>query len=121
MSNLRQMKNFSFYAVLLSAILIVGTVNGAVAEEISPCGAPEYECSREPDEANLIRHCCYVNRYGHEEHAPSESKPGAPPPVRALALCRDGYYSFAEHPSGTCSGHHGVQSWMRPDQSRALK
>jgi hypothetical protein len=101
------MKNFSFSAVLLSAILIVGTVNGEEA-----CGAREYECSREPDEANLIRHCCYVNRYSHEEHAPSPSKPGVPPPVRAWALCRDGYYSFSEHRSGTCSSHHGVQRWI---------
>lgn len=38
----------------------------------------------------------------HEEDAPSPSKPVALPPVRALALCRDGCYSFSKHRSGIC-------------------
>ena len=46
----------------------------------------------------------------HEEDAPSPSKLGALPPVRALALCRDGCYSFSKHRSGICSGHRGVQA-----------
>ena len=86
----------SLAAALAIAIAFTAPAS-AVAEESGPCGPHEDECSREPDEANLLRHCCYVNRDGHEEHAPSPLKPGAPPPVRASALCGDGYYSFSEH------------------------
>ena len=84
---------------------------GSPAFAESECGAREYECSPEPDEAILIQHCCYVNRDGHEEHAPSLSKAGIP--RRASALCRNGYYSFSEHRDGTCSHRHGVQSWIK--------
>ena len=29
----------------------------------------------------------------------------------ASARCRDGWYSYSEHRSGTCSWHHGVAVW----------
>ena len=56
----------------------------------------------------------YINGNGHQ--VPSlcgNSKTDAPPP-RATAICRDGSYSFSEHPyaGGTCSHHGGVESHL---------
>ena len=33
-------------------------------------------------------------------------------PAGATAECKDGTYSFSQHRSGTCSGHHGVAEWL---------
>lgn len=109
---MRWVQGFPYRALLISVAFLACGISPALPLEPSPCGAREHECSKEPDEANLTRHCCYVNSYGHEVHAPSPLKPGAPPPQRSSALCRDGYYSFSEHRSGTCSGHRGVKSWL---------
>lgn len=84
-------------------------------ERADQCGSGrgEHVCIRgEPDEAKLTRHCCYVNTYGHEVHAPAMKLDGTRP-LRATVQCRDGYYSFSEHRSGTCSSHGGVQQWFR--------
>lgn len=51
----------------------------------------------------------YQDSSGVCVHDP-EQAPSAPP--GATALCRDGSYSFSQHHSGTCSGHHGVQEWL---------
>ena len=54
----------------------------------------------------------YANSSGHEVPRPCgdwRSNPGLPP-HGATALCRDGTYSYSEHPfaGGTCSHHGGV-------------
>jgi hypothetical protein len=64
------------------------------------------------NENDLSRHDCYVNKYHNERHVPSQDNAGVPPD--AIAKCRDGAYSFSEHRSGTCSGHHGVAAWLKP-------
>jgi Protein of unknown function (DUF3761) len=63
-----------------------------------------------PNEGHLQRHDCYDNRYHHPRHVPS---PSTDVPPTATARCRDGAYSFSEHRSGTCSGHHGVAQWLK--------
>ena len=62
-----------------------------------------------PDEADLSRHDCYINRDGTPVHRPAGDDNGRP--QGDAALCRDGTYSFSQHRSGTCSGHGGVQRW----------
>jgi hypothetical protein len=59
----------------------------------------------------------YMNSYGHEVPRPCgdwRANPG-PAPQGATALCRDGTYSYSEHPysGGTCSHHGGVASHLR--------
>jgi hypothetical protein len=34
-------------------------------------------------------------------------------PAGANARCKDGTYSSSRHRSGTCSGHKGVQEWLK--------
>jgi len=56
----------------------------------------------------------YTNSNGHQVPRPcGNSKTDAPPP-RATAICKDGTYSFSEHPhaSWTCSHHGGVASHL---------
>jgi hypothetical protein len=62
-----------------------------------------------PDEADLSRHDCYINRDGIPVHRPSIDNDGRP--QGDTALCRDGTYSFSQHASGTCSRHGGVERW----------
>jgi hypothetical protein len=62
-----------------------------------------------PDEADLSRHDCYINRDGTPVHRPARDNNGRP--QGDTALCRDGTYSFSQHTSGTCSDHGGVQRW----------
>jgi hypothetical protein len=68
----------------------------------------EAGCLR-PDEPNLSRHDCYINRDGKPVHRPARDSEGQP--QGDTALCRDGTYSFSKHTSGTCSRHGGVQRW----------
>jgi hypothetical protein len=51
----------------------------------------------------------YLNSSGNCVHRP-ETAPAAP--AGATAKCNDGTYSFSQHHSGTCSGHHGVAEWL---------
>lgn len=51
----------------------------------------------------------YVNVDGNTIHSPVTAS-SAPP--GATAKCKDGTYSFSQHHSGTCSGHHGVAEWL---------
>ena len=62
-----------------------------------------------PDETDLSRHDCYINRYGEPVHRPARDNNGEP--QGDTALCRDGTYSFSQHRDGTCSHHGGVQRW----------
>jgi hypothetical protein len=56
-------------------------------------------------------HRWYINSEGHRVHSPSETYSGKRPPG-ATAHCRDGSWSFSEHPSAshTCSYHGGVDA-----------
>jgi hypothetical protein len=65
---------------------------------------------RKPRESELREHGHYTNRSGHRVHSPGHSTSGSIP-TGARAHCGDGTYSFSEHHSGTCSGHHGVTQW----------
>lgn len=52
----------------------------------------------------------YTNSLGHEVPRPcGDARTEAPPPG-ATAICRDGSFSYSEHPysGGTCSHHGGV-------------
>ena len=55
---------------------------------------------------------CYISKTTGDCVPDPEQAPAPPPGWHAQ--CRDGTYSFSEHRSGTCSGHHGVQQW-NPD------
>jgi hypothetical protein len=46
-------------------------------------------------------------------HVTSQSATGQGQQIRVppTALCRDGYYSFSQNCSGTCSYHGGVAVW----------
>jgi hypothetical protein len=52
---------------------------------------------------------CYISKISGDCVPDPEQAPAPPPGWHAQ--CRDGTYSFSEHHSGTCSGHHGVQQW----------
>jgi hypothetical protein len=54
----------------------------------------------------------YVNVDGNTIRSPVCATDGQVP-AGASALCRDGTYSFSEHRQGTCSGHRGVDRWLR--------
>jgi|SRR6266404_4608701 len=56
----------------------------------------------------------YINSNGHPVPSPCGNSQTDAPPSRATAICRDGTYSFSEHPyaSGTCSHHGGVASHL---------
>ena len=84
-------------AAVVIGVLILGGVAGLAYSEQKPgnCGY-------------------YINSNGHQVPSPcGNSKTDAPPP-RATAICRDGSYSFSEHPyaGGTCSHHGGVESHL---------
>ena len=66
----------------------------------------------QPNETQLDRHGHYLNKTGQTVHQPAHSLDGEVP-TGASALCRDGTYSFSQHSSGTCSGHGGVDDWLR--------
>jgi hypothetical protein len=51
----------------------------------------------------------YLNSSGNCVHDPVTANG---PPAGATAKCNDGTYSFSQHHSGTCSGHHGVAEWL---------
>jgi hypothetical protein len=83
----------------LSATLLV---QPAIARQTNP-----------PDpQDDVIEQGYYKNVDGQEIHRPAHSKSGQIP-NGATAKCRDGSFSFSQHHSGTCSGHHGVSSWLR--------
>jgi hypothetical protein len=81
-----------------------------LASPAMPTMAEDCQCQT-PNENQLPRHDCYLNRYHKCVHAPSPDPDGVP--QGATARCRDGDYSFSEHRSGTCSGHHGVAAWLK--------
>lgn len=66
-------------------------------------------------------HSGYINSDGNCIHRPVASNArsaglgfiGQTAPAGATAQCRDGAYSFSQHRSGTCSGHGGVNHWIR--------
>jgi hypothetical protein len=44
------------------------------------------------------------------ERAPDEGK--GPPTAR----CKDGTFSYAQHHTGACSNHGGVEEWLDKDR-----
>jgi hypothetical protein len=55
----------------------------------------------------------YMNHQGDWVHRPSHSMeaPGAKG-IAAVAVCKDGEYSFSLRRDGKCSHHHGVERWL---------
>ena len=93
-----------FVATLaIAAAIICGTAT------LSPAEQPASALSR-PNQTGDCGY--YTNSSGHEVPRPCgdwRSNPGLPL-HGATALCRDGTYSYSEHPyaGGTCSNHGGV-------------
>jgi hypothetical protein len=56
----------------------------------------------------------YTNKNGQKVKSPTRS---TTPPKNASAKCKDGTYSFSKHSRGTCSGHGGVDSWVKKPTS----
>ena len=56
----------------------------------------------------------YINSNGHQVPRPCGNSKIDAPPAKATAICRDGSYSFSEHPyaSETCSHHGGIASHL---------
>jgi hypothetical protein len=52
----------------------------------------------------------YNNSNGTKVHVPVQASVA---PKGATARCKDGSFSFSLHRKGTCSGHKGVQSWLK--------
>lgn len=79
-------------AALLVGVLLVGGVAGA--EQPGDCGY-------------------YTNSNGHRVPRPCGDARREGPPSGSTAVCRDGTYSYSEHPhaSGTCSHHGGVANY----------
>jgi hypothetical protein len=65
-----------------------------------PVAAPDTSSSSTCDEDTH-----YVNSSGHCVPRPVAS---SSVPEGATYKCKDGTYSFSEHPQGTCSGHKGI-------------
>ena len=84
-------------AAVVIAVLILGGVAGVAYSEQKPgdCGY-------------------YINSNGHQVPRPCGNSKINAPPAKATAICRDGSYSFSEHPyaSGTCSHHGGIASHL---------
>jgi Protein of unknown function (DUF3761) len=55
----------------------------------------------------------YTNRDGQSVPRPCGNAQSDAPPEGSTAVCRDGRYSYSRHHTGTCSGHSGVQRWLR--------
>lgn len=57
----------------------------------------------------------YTNSLGHQVPRPCGNAATQAPPQGATAICRDGTFSYSEHPyaGGTCSHHGGVQTHLR--------
>jgi Protein of unknown function (DUF3761) len=84
-------------AAVAIGVLILGGVAGLAYSEQRPgdCGY-------------------YTNSNGHQVPRPCGNSKIDAPPSGATAICRDGSYSFSEHPyaAGTCSHHGGVESHL---------
>ncbi|MBS4728867.1 DUF3761 domain-containing protein [Mycobacterium sp. SM1] len=89
--------------VFCRPILVASAIAAAPIGAAPPVSAgPQSQCGDGPD---------YVAASGDCVHDP-EAAPTAPP--GATAICRDGDYSFSEHPhsGGTCHGHGGVAQYL---------
>jgi hypothetical protein len=84
-------------AAVVISVLIFGGVAGLAYSEQKPG-----ECGY------------YTNSNGHQVPRPCGNSKTDAPPTNATAICRDGSYSFSEHPfaSGTCSHHGGIESHL---------
>ena len=84
-------------AVMAASLLGAGAAAAQPAALRIPATAAVASCSGD----------YYKNVSGHCVHRPSTS------PIGATAKCRDGTYSYSQHPQGTCSYHGGVARWIR--------
>jgi hypothetical protein len=92
------------HALVLVAALLCSS---AFAKPPAPA-APA--ASAQADEAQLVEHGHYVNKFGRAVHSPVHSVDGSAP-NGATAKCRDGTRSFSQHHRGTCSHYGCVAGW----------
>jgi Protein of unknown function (DUF3761) len=81
-----------FRATFVAAAIVMAAIGSASPAHSSPGG-------------------CYIAASG--DCVPYPQQGGSQPPG-ATAQCRDGSWSFSEHPhaSGTCHGHGGVAQYL---------
>jgi hypothetical protein len=91
---------------LLSVLVYLAAFVTPVVAQDAPADVPAEAC------ATLSNSNTYTNVDGERIHGPARCTDGQVP-AGASALCRDGSYSFSENRRGTCSGHEGVQQWLR--------
>jgi Protein of unknown function (DUF3761) len=97
--------NEEFDRMFLRVTLIAAAAITAAAIGSAPTANAQAEC---PDGYY------WDSDLGECVHRPEPVPPGSTPPPGATALCRDGDYSFSQHPyaNGTCHGHGGVQQYL---------
>lgn len=93
----------------LIAVGLVLALGGGTGVEARSFHLPHLRHAQ-PSERGLVEHGHYENSSHHSVHSPAHTRSGRKP-AGASAHCRDGSWSFSEHHSGTCSGHHGVAEW----------
>lgn len=67
------------------------------------------ETANSPQNLQLSNNHYHINSDGRRVHSPAKA---ASVPPGAIAVCRDGSYSFSQHHRGTCSYHGGVSRWL---------
>jgi hypothetical protein len=92
-----------FSPIVLAGALVIGVAIFALFVGIPAHGQPPGACGY------------YWNSNGHHVPRPCGDWQIEASPNGATALCRDGRYSFSEHPfaRGTCSYHGGVYQYLR--------
>jgi hypothetical protein len=83
-------------AALIAGVLVLVCGGAALTQQPGDCGY-------------------YVNSAGHQVPRPCGDARNQEPPQGATAICRDGTFSYSEHPyaRNTCSHHGGVQKHLR--------
>jgi hypothetical protein len=86
----------TLFAVITAIVFILTLGDVALAQQPGDCGY-------------------YVNTAGHRVSRPCGDARTQEPPPGAAAVCRDGTFSYSEHPyaRNTCSHHGGVQKHLR--------
>jgi Protein of unknown function (DUF3761) len=85
-------------------------VPAAPRPAVAPKPAAKPAPPPEPSSAACSEATHYVNSSGNCVLRPVVA---AVAPSGASARCKDGTYSSSQHRSGTCSGHKGVQEWLK--------
>jgi uncharacterized protein DUF3761 len=95
--------------ILLGGMFSLGVVQTQQAETQVP--VPWKLTQSTYDTSVLSNNDYYVNSDGNYVHSPAYTLDGSIPPD-ATAECQDGYFSFSQTDSGTCSDHGGVYAWL---------